>query len=173
MPLIRKLVIADASPLIALSIVELLPHFPELLGEVWIPQTVFSECTVDLSKPGAKQIINAVKKGYLKLKQVKVSLELEELSQLLDRGEAEAICLALDQKCLLLIDEKKGRQMAVHRGLTIIGSMAVLLKAKEVKIIKQINPLLKKLDQQGYRLSDQLLKAVRSLAKEKSTKRSR
>ena len=48
----------------------------------------------------------------------------------LDRGEREAISLALERQAdFLLIDEQAGRREAVTRHLTVAGTLAVLLQA--------------------------------------------
>lgn len=68
-----------------------------------------------------------------------------ELEQLLDRGEASAIALALEQKdCLLIIDELKGRKFAKKLALNITGTLGVILEAKKIGIIPSIKPILYK-----------------------------
>ncbi len=49
----------------------------------------------------------------------------------LDKGEASAIALALEnENCLLIIDEYKGRKVAKSLGLAITGTAGVLAQAK-------------------------------------------
>ena len=64
------------------------------------------------------------------------------------------------KKSALLIDEKKGRNVAEHHGVTVIGTAAILIKAKNKKIISQVKPLLEKLITHGYRFSPNLIKEV-------------
>ena len=47
----------------------------------------------------------------------------------LDRGEQEAIALALACNGLLLMDEERGRQEARQRGLIVRGTLGVLIEA--------------------------------------------
>lgn len=50
----------------------------------------------------------------------------------LGKGEGSSIALALESNnCLLIIDEKKGRKTAEKLNIDVIGSLGVLVKAKE------------------------------------------
>ena len=72
----------------------------------------------------------------------------------LDRGEAETIALALEQNAdLLIMDERLVRRHASRLGLTLTGSIGILLKAKQVRHITAIKPLLSQLEQGGIHLS--------------------
>lgn len=49
----------------------------------------------------------------------------------MDKGEASAIALAIElDDCLLIIDDLKGRKFANQIGLTIIGTIGVIVDAK-------------------------------------------
>jgi len=65
------------------------------------------------------------------------------LREQLDPGEAEAIVLAaeLDAK-LLLVDERRGRRIAIDRGLEVTGLLGVLAEAKARRLIPQCKPVL-------------------------------
>jgi predicted nucleic acid-binding protein len=57
--------------------------------------------------------------------------EVSVLRQLLDPGESEAIVFAGELKAnLLLVDEKRGRRIAMDRGLEVTGLLGVLAEAK-------------------------------------------
>ena len=58
----KSLIIADSSPLIALTLVRLLPELRSLASEILIPATVEKECTQNLSLPAARQIKQAISK---------------------------------------------------------------------------------------------------------------
>jgi uncharacterized protein len=66
-----------------------------------------------------------------------------ELATTLDRGEAEAIALAEQLTTdAILIDELAARTVAMGRGLTVVGTLGILLRAKQVGLCKEIQPLL-------------------------------
>jgi uncharacterized protein len=58
---------------------------------------------------------------------------------------------------LIIIDEKKGRKIAKSLDLEVIGSLKVLLIAKQKGIIKAICPLIQELESQNFRFSRALV----------------
>jgi predicted nucleic acid-binding protein len=55
----------------------------------------------------------------------------------LDRGEKEAIILAISKNALLLMDEEKGRIFARSKNLRIKGSLGVLVEAFKRHLINE------------------------------------
>lgn len=85
----------------------------------------------------------------------------------LDRGEAEAIALAQAIRAdLLIIDERLGRRHAQRLGLSITGTLGVLLRAKNQGYIATIEPLIREMRKGGIRFSDQLVARTIELAGE-------
>ena len=66
----------------------------------------------------------------------------------------------------LLIDERKGRAIASRRGVPVVGIAGVLLAAKKRGLIDVVVPILKNLEQAGYRISAGLTKEITRLAGE-------
>ncbi|WP_353717927.1 DUF3368 domain-containing protein [Dyadobacter sp. 676] len=68
---------------------------------------------------------------------------MEELTEVLDTDEAEAIVLATEVRAdLLLIDEIKGRTVATQMGLSVIGTLGALAEAKEKNYIVAVKPVI-------------------------------
>jgi predicted nucleic acid-binding protein len=64
----------------------------------------------------------------------------------LDPGEAESIALAIEIGAdRILIDERKGRQIAIDLSLKPVGVLGVLLRAKQEKLIPLVRPLMDRL----------------------------
>lgn len=158
--ILNKIVVSDTGPLIALAVVELLSILNQLFDVVYVPKIVYEEATIDATKPGAQAIIKAAKHNWFKIEKITLSDEFEILAQLLDPGEAAAIALAKQKKSTLLIDERKGRNVAINHDLSVIGTAAILIKAKNQNVISQVKPMLEKLVTHGYRFSPHLIEEI-------------
>ncbi len=161
-----KIIVADTGPLIALALVELLPVLHKLFPEVCIPLGVLAEVTEDVAKPGALAITGALDKGWITAHPVEMDEDFQDLIELLDQGEAEALALAKQLSGVALVDERRGRKVAAKQGIAVTGTAAVLVKAKKAGLIKEVKPLLGALRDHGYRLSERLVSEVLKLAGE-------
>lgn len=163
-----SLVIADAGPLIALARIEKLELLKKLYGSVIIPGKVHSELEIGSNRPGAERLELAISEGWL----ITVKIDhtpLATISDSVDEGEAEAITLAIARNTehpQLLIDDRKGRLVAKHHNIKIIGTAGILLTAHQLGFLQQIKPILDQLLKTGYRMSVPLCKKVLKLAGE-------
>jgi uncharacterized protein len=163
-----KVIVADTGPLIALALVELLPVLQKLFSDVYVPVGVLEEATKECSKPGAKAIKLAVEKGWVTAHSVEMGVSFQELIEVLDQGEAEALALAKQLNAVVLIDERRGRKVAIKHGIAVTGSAAVLIKAKKSGVVKKLKPLIEQLGEHGYRMSDVLIAEVLNRVNETS-----
>ena len=146
-----KSVVADAGPLIGLAVIGATSWLKSMFGKIMIPEQVAVELRFDSGMPGSQELHKAHQEGWLIV--VPVYDIPEHLVAAIDGGEAAAITLAKNTNALLLTDENRGRMVARKHGVTVFGSGAVLLKAKELQIIPRITPYLDALQRSGYRLS--------------------
>ena len=72
---------------------------------------------------------------------------------LVDDGEAEALALAAEKQCCIVTDDRKARVVAKQLNLQFIGTVGILIKAKQAQIIPAINPLIDDLEMNGFFLS--------------------
>ena len=160
------LIVADAGPLIGLAIAGRVEILGALFQKVLIPEAVLEELQIEASRLGSFALSKAKEEGWLSAENVPENTDMTQLTELLDRGEAEAIVLAQSRDARLLIDERKGRAVARSRGMRVIGTGGVLLLAKREHVIDQIAPILDELASHGYRLSDELRRELLVLAGE-------
>lgn len=154
MPDTPRLVVSNTTPIITLALVGQLTLLQQLYGTVLIPAAVESEILAGGSRYGALELSQA---AYIRTVPLKDPARVALLNDL-DPGEAEAIALALEQNAdLLIMDERLGRRHAARLGLTLTGSIGILLMAKQTGQIKVIKPLLTQLDQGGIHLSPALI----------------
>lgn len=143
-----------------------------LLGEIRILKELFSKLLI----PNAvKQELNQLKKkipfaqyAWIIEHNPSDRAQVAKIELILDKGESEAISLALEfPGSLLLIDEKAGREYAHQHGVKITGTLGILLSAKQDRIIDKIRPIVDRLDQElGFRIHPRLKQKVLSLAQE-------
>lgn len=153
------IVVSDSSPLIALASVGRLELLHALYGEILIPEAVRDEVSVDIDRPGAREVIAA---GWIQVRRSSDTLERSIALTLVDKGEAEAIGLAIDVNAeLLIVDDRRARDLAETLGLRIIGVAGVLLEGKSRGFVAEVKPLLDALSRSGsFRLSRAFYDAI-------------
>ncbi len=155
-------IISDTSPIANLIVIGQLDFLRDLFSEIIIPEAVNQE--ILFLKQSGKDIQAYENADWLKIKNPKDEAKVESLRKDLDAGEAEAIVLALELECdLLLIDERLGNKIAAEYGLHTVGLLGVLIRAKQKNIIAEIKPLMIDLKEKagfwiGQKLFDQILR---------------
>ena len=141
----------------------------EVYGRITIPEAVANEVAkVGTVYPQAGSIPS---QAWITICPVNNWRKVQQLQgKKLDRGEAEAIALALELDAeLLIIDEQLGRKIALNEGLNITGLLGVLLEAKSKNLIFKIKPLMDDLmDQAKFRIASSLYLEVLRLAGEEN-----
>ena len=83
------------------------------------------------------------------------------LSQLLDRGEASVVQLAISEGIeTVCIDEHLGRRVARLNGLRVTGSLGVLIRAKRDGHALCISDAVSHMREAGVFLSDRVIEAA-------------
>jgi len=158
----KRLIIADTGPLIIFAKSEMLAILGEMTSQILVTNTVMRECTDDPNKLGTNLILKAFEDLTLSLID-DVALNDELNKTILDDGEKSAIALAMsmsDQKPLILIDEVRGRNVAKKNGLIVIGSVGILIAAKKIGLIQNVEQVVIKWQGLGYFLSQSLVEEV-------------
>ena len=154
------IVVSDSSVLIALGAIGRLDLLRAIYTEVFIPEAVFTEITVEsVSLPGAAEIAEA---GWIVVCPVTDKILVRTLRAELDLGESEALVLGVELKAgLVLMDERRGRKMARRMGLDVVGVLGVLVEAKKKGLLAEVGSTLAALvGTVGFRIDDDLYRRV-------------
>lgn len=154
------IVVSNTSPLITLARAGRLDLLHAVHGEIIIPDAVFNEITVaGASEPGAHEVATG---AWIKRRPALNAPLVNALGLELDAGESEAIALAIEYRAdLILLDERMGRQAAKRMGLTVTGTLGVLIAAKDRGLLDSVRPLLDALRvNAGFWIGDDLYNAV-------------
>ena len=137
-------IVSDTSCLILLEKIGALDLLKGLFGTVLTTPEVEKEFGHSL--PNWFTIVETTDKKYQTIIETTV-----------DKGEASTIALAMELKdCLLIIDDKKGRILATQLGLTITGTIGILLRAKQTGLILELKPILEKIKKTNFRITSRL-----------------
>lgn len=139
------MLILDSSTLILTAKIELLDLFLDNAGmEVAIPRAVEEECCIGKKTLDALMIQKAVDDSRITVKSVrnrKLVAKLEEDFSL-DRGESEAIALALQEKALLVgVDDKQGINACKLAGIPFTTAIGILVRSHERGLIDHADAL--------------------------------
>ena len=158
------IVVADTAPIISLLKINRLDLLKELFEIIFIPEAVYNELTHNEKyELEAQKIINSDFIHQKKISNNEAVYILENIISL-DKGESEAIILFRElQAQLLLIDERRGREVAEKFQIPISGTIGILLKALDKNLLttKQIFEYIDVFQQENRRFSPKLINLVR------------
>ena len=160
------IIVSNTTPLIGLASIGRFDLLQQLFGEIYIPKAVYAEAVIaGREDGGAKREVSEAL--WVKTVEVQDRLAVEVLLDELDLGEAEAIVLASElQADWVLMDEKKGRRKLTQLEISKIGTLGILLKAKEMGFIASIRKDLEQLREKGFSISQSVVDAVLEQAAE-------
>lgn len=152
--MIRGPVVSDTTPLINLVGIGLLDLLPRLYSDIQVPQEVVTEYQ-------AKALPTEPDIGQLPWLTIVDAVSLDPTLPKLGLGEAAAISLAKAVSArFIFIDERRARRIATSQGLVVVGTLAVLVRAKGQGLIPTIKPHIDTMQAQGRRFSDDLIAQV-------------
>lgn len=135
------LAVSNTSPISNLALIGHLNLLKIQFATLWIPGAVADELSAHPDPAALAAIQGAIQDQWIKIAAIHNSTLLGVLASSLHRGEAEAIALAGDLKAdVVIIDEQEGRQLATQGGLSVTGTLGVLLRAKLGGHIPAVKP---------------------------------
>lgn len=136
-----------------------LKWLPELFGTVFLPESVKYEVLPGVAARGEEAIAHAIDAGWLKVwpEPIKPQLDID-----LDMGETDCINLGLGHtdEVLLIMDERAGRAVAKEKGLSVVGTAAIIGLAKKQGLIASARKAFEVLHTSDFRISSTVINQV-------------
>ena len=153
-------VVADAGPLIHLSLVGRIDLLPLLYGRILIPDLVHQEVVQKGEGLAGSAEISVA--DWIDVSPHDPGAHLFRLLRAdLDPGEAAALWLAVERRSeWVLSDDRPARLAAERLGLRVRGSLGILAEAKRRGLLPTVVPLLHELKAKGVWLSEDLIQKV-------------
>lgn len=148
--------VCNASPLIALADVGPLDLLHDLFFTVVVPAAVVRE-TPRITKP-----------TWIVTRRLSYPIPAPVVSTGLGPGETEAIALALEIGAgRILLDDREARKLANALGLLVVGTLGVLLLAKERGFLPAVKPVIEALLETDFHLASRLVDDALGIAGER------
>ncbi len=149
-----KLVV-NASPLILLVAAEQLSLLPDLADEIVVPEAVLGELAAGEGQDHAAARVRSA--GWVTVGE---SLPIAPAIAAWDLGSGETAVLSWAEQqtgftCVL--DDRAARNCARVASLPVVGTLGLLLAAKEAGLLPAVRPVLEKMLRAGYYLAGQVL----------------
>ena len=146
-------VVSNSSPIIHLAKIGKLSLLREYFNTIMVPESVLKECVAEGKD---RKEVEAIKKAeWIRVAEVQDKKLVKLLQSSLDDGESEAIALSLESGAdLILLDDSDAREKARIYGLTVTGTLGVLLRAKKDRKISSLKENIIKLRESGFWVSD-------------------
>lgn len=156
------MIFSNTTPLIALAGVQHLDLLPALFGEIHVVETVIDECAAG----GVIAVPDLRRLPWVRVVKV-MPTSLPGLLLELDRGERDTLSMARQQGAQrVIIDERIGRNIAELIGLQVVGTLGVLLKAKEQELIGSFGEVVDQMRANGIYYHPKLVQKLTTLAGE-------
>lgn len=154
------LLVADSGPLIALARLDLLALPRRIFARVLVISTVWDEVTRAPRPAEMAPLLSCLRNDGIEVVPAPANPSGLANDARLNEGELSAIALALAMQATVLIDERLARASAQALGLPVIGTLGLLVRARQDGLIGKLAPVLDTLVDSGYFLAPSLVAQV-------------
>jgi predicted nucleic acid-binding protein len=81
-------------------------------------------------------------------------------------GESQVIAHCLVNRCRAVLDDARARSCALAHNIRVIGSLGIILRAKQNNLIPYARPLVEQLRTSGSYLDEKLIKKALKMVNE-------
>lgn len=156
--------VCNTSPLLYLYRIGAIDWLPQLFSEILTPTAVADELRAGQQR--GYDVPDPVHYAWLRIVDPRVTPS-EWLSLDLGPGELGAMALALENPTrIVILDDMLARRTAQSAGLTVWGTLKILLESKNRGLTETVAPLLSRLNETGMWLSAETSARILALAGE-------
>ena len=155
----RKVVV-NTTPLLVLGNIDKLSILNELYGTIYITEAVYRE-VLEKNDKASKAVLSSL--DWIKVMSIDNPQDYAMYRAKLHAGEVETMILAQQESFkadLVILDDLAARKTAQYLGLTVTGTLGVLIKANQKGIISEVKPLLEKMQNNGFYISEKVMNMV-------------
>ncbi len=133
------MIVKDAMVVIHLAKITLLEKSCLYFKHVMIPEIVYEEIVAGKEKayPEVRVIEDLIVQKKIKVQKVNRKYVDKAKEFGIYRGEAEAVALCWQEKCILATDDDNVRKKSLMLDVKVIGTLAIVLKLYREKIIEK------------------------------------
>ncbi|RLI86256.1 MAG: hypothetical protein DRO76_04195 [Candidatus Altiarchaeales archaeon] len=133
------MIIADTSVLSAFAIIQRIDLLKKILGRIYIPKAVFLEILDSKDERLIKEVKRYIDEKFISILRPEPIKEMEEFKERnrLGPGESEAILIAKHEKGVILLDDKRAREVAKHEKVECYGTLALLRICYEKRVVEK------------------------------------
>ncbi len=155
--------VLDSSAIIALAEINMVNIVEALGTEIIVPQAVYEEVVVKGGgRPGSGELEALARQGKVKVLAARDRALVEALHDPLGMGESEAVALAVEHGCTVILDDRIARLKAKSMGLAVKGTIGLLRLAYDKGLIDRdkLIQALRELKEHGFRVSDNIINEI-------------
>ena len=158
-------IVCDTTVLLYPGRIGLLDLLPALFDPVYVPEHVLLE--LDMGRLLRRDTVNPRNLAWARCVSVPQATIDDLPANRLGTGERAVIAYAhAHHSTIAGLDDRQARQLAESLGLKIVGTLGILLRAKQAGLIPAVQPPLDAAIDQGFRLTSDLYQDVLRLANE-------
>ncbi len=150
------MIFSNTTPIIALSSINQLNLLQALFSEIYVVEEVIEEC----AEGGRIIVPDLTQLSWINIVKSIDTLQNHFLMEL-DKGEKHTLNMAISKNAdYVIIDEKIARNIAEYLGISVTGTLGVLLKAKQQGKIVSFSKCAKAMQKQGIYYNTSLLEKL-------------
>lgn len=156
--------ISNTSPLVYLHRIGVIEWLPQLFNSIWLPTAVATE--LQTGQRRGYDVPNPQQFRWLEITDPQ-AVPQEWLALDLGVGELNALALTLEnQSRVVLLDDARARKVGQAAGLTVWGTLKILLEAKAQNLTPSVAPHVTRLSASGMFISTDIRERILKLAGE-------